>query len=533
MVCLLVACVSSARAVVYLDATNDLFAGANAQQLDIVSVVVTNDASNLYFTINVVGNPILTNWGSYAIAFVTGPGGATNGNGSGAAISLTEGINYWVTCLGWGDQAAFKYNTSTSSWVTNNAAITFANSSRSVSLTVPYASMGLTNGVVFQFDVYTFSGTGGAMDDLADPVPTIYWWSDAYTNNLVETYPLPNSSGPAAVTWQSVRAVADSIDVDTNGTPLLAAYWSGSAGSNTLNGVAFMDSGSYTQSQNGVTAAVTGDALALMMGGDLSADGGFFGTTSRAAQGAGPNGANYAALLGGGAYSADAGGSTTLTLSGLTTGHQYRVQFWVYDSRYTNNATETLSGSGSDTNVPTLARRNVISPNGIPSYNRNGGSFVIGSFTAAASTQSFTVQDTSSSGPQVNAFQLRDVTGVTVPPPSPYSPAQAVGTAAYVGSAFTYFTNLGAYFYGATNFGAIGLPPGLSLNATSGVISGTPSDAGLYFSTISGICAGVTYQATMLFVIAPPEGAPRFRPASRAAISTMFPNPQIIRWCTP
>ncbi len=205
--CLLVMLTSNARAAIYMDATNELFT-PSAQQLDIASVVLTNDASNLYFTINLVGNPQATNWGSHAIAFVTGPGGDTNSNGSGAAISLTEGINYWVTCLGWGNPGSFKYNASTSSWVTNHAAITFANSSSSVSLTVPYASVGLTNGAVFQFDVYTFSGTGGAVDDLANPVETINWWSVGYTNNLVETYSsftLTNS----ASSWLYIDATND------------------------------------------------------------------------------------------------------------------------------------------------------------------------------------------------------------------------------------------------------------------------------------------------------------------------------------
>jgi len=185
--CLLAYFDLSSRAAIYLDATNDLFAGANAPQLDITSAVVTNDATNLYFTINLLGNPVLTNWGSYAIALVTGPGGATNGNGSGAAISLTRGINYWVNCLGWGSPQLWQYNASTLTW-TNIGGATFANGSNSVSLTVPYASVGLTNGASFQFDAYTFSGSGGAMDDLANPSQTINWWSVSYTNSLVETY---------------------------------------------------------------------------------------------------------------------------------------------------------------------------------------------------------------------------------------------------------------------------------------------------------------------------------------------------------
>ena len=186
MLCLLSALVCSTRADVYTDVTNDLFT-SGAPQLDISSVFVTNDGVNLYFKIYVVGNPILTNWGSYALGFVTGSGGATNSNGSGAAIGLTKGINYWVTCLGWGNPQLWQYNAGTLNW-TNIGGATFANSSNSVSLTIPFASLGLTAAANFQFDAYTFSGTGGALDDLANPIQTINWWSVPYTNNLVETY---------------------------------------------------------------------------------------------------------------------------------------------------------------------------------------------------------------------------------------------------------------------------------------------------------------------------------------------------------
>ena len=354
------------------------------------------------------------------------------------------------------------------------------------------------------------------MDDLANPAVASTWWSAGYTNNLIEAYAGTASTNMASVNWQAVRAVADSIDVDSNGVTVLAAYWSGSAGSRTVNGVTFTDSGGYTQSQNGITVTATGSSLALMPGGDTSASGGFFNSTDRALQGAGPDGYSYAALLGSGVYGSGAGAAINLTLSGLTTGHQYRVQFWTDDARYTNGASETLSASTSDTNIPTLNRRNAISPAGVSCYNRNGGTYVIGTFTAASGTQTFTVKDTSGSGPQINDFQLRDVTGLTISAAAPYSPAQAVGTAAYVGIPFTYYTNLGTFFFGATNFGATGLPPGLALNSASGVISGTPSDAGIYHATISGICAGVTYQATMIFVIAPAQGTP--------ALSTSVPR---------
>ncbi len=210
---LLAACASTSRADFYPDTTGELFT-AGAQQLDIASVVVTNDTSNLYFTINLVGNPQATNWGSYAIALVTGPGGATNGNGSGAAISLTEGINYWATCLGWGVPQLFQYNSATATWTTSATAPTFANSSSSVSLTVPYASVGMTPGQQFEFNAYTFSGVGGALDDLANPKEASTYWNAPYTNSLLNIYPNP---APGYVYYDNTNdlfsAVAQQFDI--------------------------------------------------------------------------------------------------------------------------------------------------------------------------------------------------------------------------------------------------------------------------------------------------------------------------------
>lgn len=227
----------------------------------------------------------------------------------------------------------------------------------------------------------------------------------------------------ASVTWQSVRAVADMVDVDTNGTAVLATYWSGVSGSNAINGVVFTDSGGNATTQNGVTATVAGNLSGYENGANVSLYGGFYSAWFQG-QGAGPGGANYAAMLGCGVYGATGSAVITLSLSGLTAGHQYRVQFWEYDSRSSaSGAGETITGSGADTNPPTLQRRNAANVNA--AYNDNGGTYVIGTFTANATTQTFTVTD-ASFGPQINGFQLRDVTGMTVAPASPYSPVMAL-----------------------------------------------------------------------------------------------------------
>ncbi len=313
--------------------------------------------------------------------------------------------------------------------------------------------------------------------------------------------PSPASS-QNSVTWQSVWAPAQSSDVVTNGSTVLAAYWSGVEGTNMINGVPFIDSGAYSAAQNGVTATVGGAVYGL-------ASKTFYrGTTlghGPFSVGAGPDGAYYAALLGDGAWG---GSPMTLSLSGLVVAHQYLVQFWAFDDRYTNaNYIETISGSTKDNNMPTLTRDNAtISTNNLAgTYNAVGGQWVVGTFTANVSTQSFTLTAGATGGAQLNGFQLRDITGLRVPVCGWKVPALAQGTGATVGQAFSYQIPC---FYNATNYGASNLPPGLSLNASTGVISGTPSDAGIYYSTISGTCSGISYAATIIFVMALPEGTP-------------------------
>ena len=297
----------------------------------------------------------------------------------------------------------------------------------------------------------------------------------------------------APVSWENVRAAADSPDVDTNGASLLATYWSGSSSSHTINGVSFTDSGTKTTTQNGVTATLGGSSWGL-------SGGAFYNGTLPVS---GPDGVNYAAILGSGVWGGNAGASITLTLSGLTVGRHYRAQFWVFDDRWIKNYTETITSVESDTNVPTMARLNGIDG----TVNAVGGTFVIGSFTADSSLQTFTVKDTTpgGSGAQLNGFQLRDVTGLQVAPSSPTSPVRAFGTAGTAGSAFSYRISC---FSNGTNYGATGLPPGLSLDANTGLISGTPKDPGFYHATIHATSGGVTYAATLIFLLKPQPGDP-------------------------
>jgi hypothetical protein len=110
----------------------------------------------------------------------------------------------------------------------------------------------------------------------------------------------------------------------------------------------------------------------------------------------------------------------TIVLGNLTQGDTYLLQFWVSDPRnpVTDTRIETLSSStGGDTNVPTL------------DYEAPGstdGQWVTGTFVADASmteTLLLSAGNSNSSfgdsgSPQVNLFQLRDI---TVPEPASFA----------------------------------------------------------------------------------------------------------------
>lgn len=85
------------------------------------------------------------------------------------------------------------------------------------------------------------------------------------------------------------------------------------------------------------------------------------------------------------------------------------------------------------------------------------------------------------------------------------SPTMALGAAGTSGSAFSYQI---ALVNDPTGYGATGLPPGLSLNTSTGVISGTPSAPGTYFSNISSTCPAGAASSQLIIVAPPPPGTP-------------------------
>lgn len=191
------------KAATYSDSTGDLFNNSFGH-LDITSVEVNNNATDLIFKINLNGDPVATDWGKYMIGFDSVAGGDTTGNGWGRPISMPSGMDYWVGS--WADSGngaeLWKYNAGwslTYATYTPTNAISFSKDTSSVTITLKLADLGLSVGNSFDFDIYTSGGGGGdsAVDALANPSQSISDWPGPYSSTLKDTYTVV----PEPSTW--------------------------------------------------------------------------------------------------------------------------------------------------------------------------------------------------------------------------------------------------------------------------------------------------------------------------------------------
>jgi hypothetical protein len=181
----------SALSTTYTDSTGDGAALLGNPHLDISSVVVKNTATEISFTINLVGDPIAVNWGQYQIGIDSIAGGATSGTvPPSRPISMSSGMDYYIRSWDGGAEL-YHWNAGGPWWALDSAtwsppsSIQFpAKTTSSVTLTTTLASLGLAYGDSFSFDVWTSGATGtdSAIDALANPVPTAASsdWTSAY-----------------------------------------------------------------------------------------------------------------------------------------------------------------------------------------------------------------------------------------------------------------------------------------------------------------------------------------------------------------
>ena len=206
----------------------------------------------------------------------------------------------------------------------------------------------------------------------------------------------------AVINWGSPLGISGDSDVSTSGTLFAAANFA-SASNTTVNGVTF---NAFPITGGGTSATVGNISVQGLVGSGT----GFIPATLT------PTNINtwatlsasYKNLLAPTLRQAGLGNSLQFTISNLTVGGTYAVQYWVNDSRWTNP-------SGITVNVGTA----VLTPN-TGSINGGVGQWVTGTFTADATTQTFSASPATLTTTYANAMQVRLL---AVPEPSTWAMA--------------------------------------------------------------------------------------------------------------
>ena len=176
---------------VFTDSPTDAYVSAGGTA-EILSMEVSNTASDLRFSLTVGGNVPATDWVKFLVGISTGQGpSTTTGNGWGRPINMTSpvgGMNYWLGSWVDGGGAAQFFSYNGSAWVAG-AAPTFSITSGSqsiINLTIPLSAIGVSLNDTFYFDAYTSGGnaTDSAVDALANPTQSITDWGQTYTSEV-------------------------------------------------------------------------------------------------------------------------------------------------------------------------------------------------------------------------------------------------------------------------------------------------------------------------------------------------------------
>jgi hypothetical protein len=197
-------CFQSVFATIFTDTTGELF--GTHPNLDIVSVEITNDLTDITFIITVSEDPLTNDWGRYMIAIDSQAGGLTNYNAwYPRPISLSSGLEYWFGCWieGTGGRELYHWRDDIQAFdVIPYFGGNPVAADNSISASIPLASLGLSDGDTFVFDVFTSDGgvSNSAVDALSDPAETISNWLDPYVSVSALTYTVGEEPPPPAAT---------------------------------------------------------------------------------------------------------------------------------------------------------------------------------------------------------------------------------------------------------------------------------------------------------------------------------------------
>lgn len=193
----------------YTDPAGDIDPGLNNGNgtLDILAMEVTNNATDITFTLTLNGDISTTDWGKFMIGISTGSTAITNtGNGWNRPIQLNSpigGMDYWIGSWVDSGAGAERWSFDGVSWNNDGAVAGFsslAGTNSSITITATLASLGLAPDLTFYFDAYS-SGPGdtdSAVDALANPNVSITAWDQAYTSKTTD------SGGPGLNSYKVV-----------------------------------------------------------------------------------------------------------------------------------------------------------------------------------------------------------------------------------------------------------------------------------------------------------------------------------------
>ncbi len=201
---------SAAQATIYNDSTGDTFFGGI---LDIVSVEVTDNATDINFKFTLNGDIVATDWGKYMVMIDSNPNGDNVGNGWARPISwgqpgIGAGADFWLGSWVDSGNGVENRNWDGAAWQLQNASysdglISVSKTTSTATITVALSRIGLGLNESFCFDAFSSGGGGGdgAVDSLGNPGQQIADWGDHSDAHPVcyTTTPEPTTLGLLAL----------------------------------------------------------------------------------------------------------------------------------------------------------------------------------------------------------------------------------------------------------------------------------------------------------------------------------------------
>lgn len=190
----LCAAATYSQAATTLDSAIDIDPGITTGNgtLDILSMEVSNDGTDIAFALTLNGNVSSTDWGKFMIGISTGSTASTNtGNGWGRPIELNSpvgGMDYWIGSNVDAPRGAQLSSYNGAAWTGPTTLASYsvvAGATSTLNYSIPLASLGLAGGDTFYFDAYSSGGGGSdsAVDALSNPNVSITDWGQTYTSS--------------------------------------------------------------------------------------------------------------------------------------------------------------------------------------------------------------------------------------------------------------------------------------------------------------------------------------------------------------